>query len=503
MGQIIVFSRTSTTVQDVEQQTKSLKEEAKRLGYSESQQIIVEYQESGTKLGIETRQGIQKLKETIENNGNVECMICWELTRIARRADVIYNIRDFLLQHKIRWIVIKPSFVELIDKDGKVTPMMSLMLGIFTSFAESEMMMKNERFKRGKEELRQQGKKFAGAVVYGYMKDDTKKCIPHPVHGKIIQDLFHYYENHDTSQWETYKYAMSKYPDYFKLIEYRKATRKIKHFFDTEIYYTGNWCYPPLISKDTWDNVHDKMDKARCRPRYECKRNLLCRGLIYCGTCGKRMIGSGGNTKAYVCSTDKLHSCQISFNVADWLIWERTKDIININASIDNKSKLLEIQQMINDREVQIDQYKEKLNENKQKSDKLLDLYLNNNINKDIYTQRVAVLTQNDSDLEKHINLLEIEKSELEGILDETQKDLMKPKHLNVELINNFESRLEFVRRYISKMIVTKTAPRQFDITFEYTKPLVLIRYWFKVEIRNKKSIIYRVNEDGTTDRIV
>lgn len=497
---IVIFSRTSTVVQDVEQQTKALKEEAKRLGYPESRQVIIEYQESGTKLDIETRQGIQKLKETIKLDKDIDCVICWELTRIARRADVIYNIKDFLLSKKIRWIVVKPSFTELIDNSGKITPMMTLMFGMLTSFAESEMMMKAERFKRAKDDLRQQGKKFSGAVIYGYMKDENKKCVPHPLYSKVIQDLFHYYEKNETSQWETYKYASTKWPELFPLIEYRKATRKIKHFFDTEVYYKGNWCYEPLISKETWDIVHEKMDKAKCRPRYQCKRNLLCRGLIYCGECGKMMTGSGGNTKAYCCPTDKLHSCQLSFNVADWIIWERTKDIININAWIDNRSKLKEIEDMINDREIQISQYKNKLKENKQKEDKLLDLYLNNGLSKEIYTQKLSSFTQDDTNLEKHINSLEIEKRELESTLEDTQKDIMKPKSVNVDSINDFETRLEFVRRYISKMIVTKTEPKHFNITFEFTRPLILVRYWFKVEIRSTKAVIIRVNEDGTED---
>lgn len=502
MSKIIIFSRTSTTAQDVEQQTKSLIDEAKRLGYSKPNQIVIEYQESATKLDIETRQGINKLKEAVVNDHSIDCMICWELTRIARRADVIYNIRDFLLEHKVRWLVMKPSFMELIDKEGKLTPTMSLMLGIFTSFAESEMMIKAERFKRAKNELRQQGKKFAGAVIFGYMKDEQKNCVPHPVNAKIVQDIYHHYLNTDSSLYDTYNWISTKHPDIFPLAEYKKAQHKIRHLFELEVYYTGNWCYEPLVSEETWKGVHDKMDKARCKARYNCKRDLLCRGKIYCGTCGRMMTGSGGNTKAYFCPTDKLHSCQLNFKVADWLIWERTKDIININGAIDYNAKLKEIEMMINDRIAKISLYINKVNENEKKEAKLLDLYLDGGINKDIYMQKLSQVNQDALELKNHINLLEIEKSELESVLDETQKDLMSPRNINVDSISDFETRLEFVRRYISKMIVTKTEPKKFNITFEYTKPLILSRYWFKVEIHNKKAIIIRVNDDGTEDDI-
>lgn len=502
MSKIVIFSRTSTTVQDVEQQTLALIDEAKRLGYPKSNQIIVEYQESGTKLDVETRQGINKLKETIGNNSDIDCMICWELTRIARRTDVIYDIRNFLLEHKIRWLIMKPSFMELIDREGKFTPTMSLMLGIFASFAESEMMIKNERFKRGKDELKKQGKKFAGAVIFGYMKDDEKNCIPHPVTSKIIQDIFHHYITTDSSLYETYMYISSKHPDIFPITEYKKAQHKIRHIFEVELYYTGNWCYAPLVTKEQWDKVHEKMDKARCRARFKSDKQCLCRGKIYCAECGRMMTGNGGKTQAYVCSTDKLHSCQISLKLADALIWERTKDIINLNSAIDRRKKMKEIEEMISQKNILIEKYQAKVREIEKKEEKLLDLYLNGGITKDVYTQRSNSLSQERSEHTNNINILVTENNSLETILEETQRDLMHPHAINVDSIEDFETRLEFVRKYISKMWIKKTAPKHFDISFEYMMPLILSIYDFRVIVKNQKSIVYRVNEDGTEDDI-
>ena len=273
---IVLFSRTSTTQQDVEQQTNALKESAKQLGYPIKNQIIIEYQESGIKLGIDERQGIQRLKEAILINDAINCVICWELTRIGRRGDVIYDIRNFLAERKIRWIVLKPSLVELIDSNGQVTPTMSLMLGIFTSFAESEMGIKRDRFARAKNKLREENKKFAGATIFGYIKDRNKYCIPHPDDSKIIVDLFNYYNsNSDATVYETFKYACSKYPAKFKMLPYHRAHRKMMHIFETEIYGYGNWCYPPLISKELYDKTREKMSKAKCQARYESKCQIL------------------------------------------------------------------------------------------------------------------------------------------------------------------------------------------------------------------------------------
>ena len=102
---------------------------------------FIEYKESGIQLSSNERAGIDKLKYTIQNNPNIDCVICWELSRIARRADVIYEIRDFFLNNKIQWVVMTP-YMRLLESDGKMSQTSSIMLGLFTSLAESEMAIK-------------------------------------------------------------------------------------------------------------------------------------------------------------------------------------------------------------------------------------------------------------------------------------------------------------------------------------------------------------------------
>lgn len=504
MGKIIVFSRTSTTQQDVEQQTKVLQLEATRLGYHADDQIVVEYQESATKLDIETRKGINKLKETIMSNNNVDTVICWELTRIARRADVIYNIRDFLLEYKIRWIILKPSFMELIDRNGQLTPTMSLMLGIFTSFAESEMMIKKERFIRAKSEMREHGQKFGGATIFGYIKNKEKKCVPHPTNGPIIVDIYNHYINTDSSLHETYLYISSKYPEIFPMMEYKKAQHKIRHFFEIDVYARGNWCYPPLVTEEMWNKVHEKMSQARCKARYNCKRDLLCRGKIYCGHCGRMMTGSGGNVKAYCCGTDKLHSLQINIDAADWIMWEETRCLVNINSSINHNNKIQEMNSLLDSKKVLKSQYDEVLGEIKQKMEKLIGLYMNNRIDEGIYNKKFDELKHEEKMYNDKKNKIDTEIESLTNILEETQKDIMHPQSINVDDIEDFETRQEFVRKYISKMIITKDEeePEKKHIRFEFNVPVISTRSQYMYVAKNQFMKIYRDNGDGTVDYI-
>ena len=143
----VCFCRVSTIQQDLSQQTAAIKAEASKMGYPDECQIVIEYKESGISLSANEREGISALKSEIEKNPDINCVICWELSRIGRRADVIYDIRDFLVNHGIQWIVLTP-YMKLLDENGKISPTASMMMAIFTSIAETEMEIK----KRGRYE---------------------------------------------------------------------------------------------------------------------------------------------------------------------------------------------------------------------------------------------------------------------------------------------------------------------------------------------------------------
>lgn len=502
---ILLFSRTSTTEQDIEQQTKALIDEAIHLGYSKKQQVIIEYQESAIKLDASERLGIQKLKEAVLTDKDIDCVLCWELTRIARRADVIYNIRDFLLEHKKRWIVLKPSFIEIIDREGSLTQTSSLLLGIFTAFAESEMAIKRDRFMRAKHELTKQGKKSAGAVIWGYIKDKDKRCIPHPTRSKIIVDMYNYYiKDKDSSLFDTYKYLCGKYPEEFPMKPYYKAKRRMQHFFDVRLYATGNWCYPPLISEELFDMCKEKLTKAKCHPRYESKCKILGRGKVYCGHCGHMLTGVGGQVKAYNCSyKDGNHNMTVSVKIVDELIWEETRVLANINASLNNNTRIAELNKEIESKQNVLNQYKKLKEESEQKLNRLLDLYINGRINSDILSSKQSELNLEDEKIKNHITLLNVEIASLQDVLEKSQKDLLNYKPLNFDSIESFEAKQELVRKYINKVIINKIERGTYDIKFEYNSGIFIVQQGHYIyEGKNQCQKIWRINGDSSKDRL-
>lgn len=503
MAKIAIFSRTSTTQQDVEQQTEVLINEAKRLGYSKKQQVIIEYQESGIKLGIDERQGIKALKQAITDDHKINCVICWELTRIARRADVIYNIRDFLVEHKVRWIVLKPSFMELVDKDGNVSQTSSLMLGIFASFAESEMAIKVARFMRAKNEMTRQGKKSAGSVKFGYIKNKDKFVVADEYQSKIVNMIYrHYIDEEDTSLYETYMWMTSKWPELFPIKEYKKAQHKVRNIL-TDPAYLGNWCYPRIITDELMDEVKEKMSKARCKPRYNTKHNYLCRGKLYCSHCGRMMSPVGGETKAYNCVTDKTHNMTINTSNIDNLVWNDVKVIANINAGIDNNAKIIGLGNDITAKTNVRNQLIGEIEKQNIMQEKLLSLYLDNKINSKIFDDRNEKINNEIHLLNKKINKVNAEIKELEALLETTKKSDMEADTVNYDMVTDDNIKIELIRKYIDKIWVTKTDKHIYRLSFTYRNCIVPEQGEYIYKSSGGHIKIWRVNEDETMDQIV
>ena len=503
MKKIIILSRVSTAQQSLESQTKELIANALRLGYSEQNQIIIEDIESAIKLSEEERHGLKRMKDYIENDSDIDCVICWEPSRLSRQQKTLYSIRDYLVDRKIQLYILNPFMRLLTDDRTQIDSTANIVFSLFSTLSENEMMIKKERFMRAKNELTRQGKKSAGSVIFGYMKDKDKNCILHPTDSKIIIDLFnHYIEDNNASLYETYQYAMSRYPEKFKILPYIKAQHKIRHFFDTDIYYKGNWCYPSIITEEMWMKTRKKMSEARCKPRYQCKRQLLSRGMLYCKTCGKMMTPSGGNTKAYICPTDKEHRLQINFDIMDWLIWEETKNIVNLNAALDNDTKTDELKERMKMKENEIGQLEKEIKKIEERQEKILDLYVEGNINKDMLDKRLENMNMDKAIDEGKKDKAIAEMNELRTILEDTQKDLLNIKSINIDSITTFENRLEYIRKHISKAIISKD-DKFTMIEFIYKgHPITIQNGIYRYRNIGGTKHIWRINQDGTEDLI-
>ena len=196
---IIILARVSTEGQSLESQVEKLIGEAKRLGYEEQDITIISGKESGVKLDIEERQTIQQMKEHIET-GLYDMVLIWEVSRLARRPKVLYEVREYLIERHVNLRCMTPQFT-MLKEDGTIDPTASLVFALFGTMAEEEARLSKERMKRGRIAKREQLKYIGGNVQFGYTWDkENDKIYINEEERETVVEIFERYANGESKR---------------------------------------------------------------------------------------------------------------------------------------------------------------------------------------------------------------------------------------------------------------------------------------------------------------
>lgn len=320
MSKCILLSRVSSIMQTLEQQTNELINEAHHLGYSDSDMIIIENHESAIKLDEVNRIGIQRMYNTIENNPSVDCVICYEVSRLSRRAKDLYSIRDFLIDRKIQLIILKP-YLRLLDIDGKMSQAAAIMFSLFSSLSESEMMMKRERMMRGKNQKKIECKYIGGHIAIGYRRDENNNIVIDEEKALIIKQCFNMCENGEST------YSIGRYMFDHGLIDgenIETINTKVDHILRNEAY-TGNgsctYPYPQIISKEQFERCREIRRQHR-KPKSKVIFEYYGRGLIFNKKNMRALTPShANNVYASYCYNTK-DTVSVNINLMDSVIWQ-------------------------------------------------------------------------------------------------------------------------------------------------------------------------------------
>lgn len=263
MKQCILFARVSTQVQELESQIQEIKAEASRLGYNESQQILIKYKESAIKLSADERKGIQELKDNIENNDNIECIIVYEISRLSRRITMLFEIRDYLIERNIQLVCCKP-YLRLLE-NGKLSQTASLVFSMMSSLSESEMIIKKERLMRGRMYKRDSGRFIGGNILYGYKvgKDDIIEIDYEDA--EIVRKIFNWYNEGRSFRWIAYELLQRGIGPWTGINSVLCSIKRLAR----RIEYTGTkgntYKYPRIISDELFNSVQAKITKSKSK----------------------------------------------------------------------------------------------------------------------------------------------------------------------------------------------------------------------------------------------
>lgn len=484
MKKVILFSRVSTVSQSFEEQTKELILEAKKNGYQEDELIIIESKESAIKYNSIERESIQKLYNTIEENKSVECIICREISRLARRPDVLFEIRNYLLDRKIQLISCKP-YLRLLESDGTMTQSANIMFSLFSAISESEMQIKKQRFQEGKQKAKSEGRFTGGKILYGYKTDSQKHFIIDPEQADIVKRVFNLYLSREYSARQISSLLYNE--GTINQVSEKGREKFVLNILKNKSY-CGNYLYPSIVSEQEIDEAIMLCSEYQIKPRRTYKENIyLGHKLLVCKSSGHHMMIRKSDC-AYIEPVSKF--C-ININMVDSLLLHC--------ANISYKSHFGK------DTAYLIKEYKEKLISIEKKIKHFVDeeAKIKNSIEK--VEERLIfgkITTAKADELEKKLTE-ELKKLRVSHSEDLNNKNALLKKleviqsdfdrSLDIYSLDD-EGKAELVKKEIKNVIVEKKESGKYLLYVVYQNPVVQSEVY---TFNSKKHTIYQVTYTG------
>lgn len=371
MKKCILLVRVSTKGQGYDDQGEVIYNQAIKDGYLPENIYSIYEKESGYKLSEEDRRGLNKMKELIEADNEIDAIYVFALDRLGRKRKVLYSIHDYLIDRKIDLIIKEPFFVHLLNEDKTLNEASDMIFNQYAMIAEFEIRNRTSRFDRTKESRKRNGLFYGGKWAFGYTFNDNTKAIEVDPNN-IVLEIFTMYATGNYSQSEIALEMQSR--GYFKDYDLFAAVKAVKYILHNPAYIgqgrNKDMNYPRIVSDELFYKVQE-LGKIKSGIKGECtkKRNdksVLLRKLLIC-ECGHKYSKSNSEYRCYYCN----HSFKIEFidKVAWWvasplitnMLRHETQDRIEENrANIILLSKKIEVsEQLIKETEAKIDKLDE------------------------------------------------------------------------------------------------------------------------------------------------
>lgn len=346
MGKAIILSRVSTLKQDLQQQTEEVIRFAVTDGYQEKDITLIEDKESAVKLDEEHRLGLIELKQKIlDNPGMYDCVFAYEISRIGRRAEVNYAVRNFLKENRVQLIILKP-YIKLFDKEFKIEETANMTFAIFNALAENEGYIRKERLARGKARKQKDGKYVGGTLPYGYRIGEDNVIVIHEEKAAMVRKIFDDYVNVCKSTsiigkelLETGQICACSISSAAGIV--RAILKNVAYIGGRPVYMTHagdndskaeirQSCnlYPRLLTDEIFNAAQIKMKENRRGVKTIHKHTYFCKGLIKDKrngmTLSPKMSTASYGTR--LVAVDGIFSISIPINLMDSFIWHLTKE---------------------------------------------------------------------------------------------------------------------------------------------------------------------------------
>ena len=329
--------RVSTLVQDLQQQTEVVKNAIIKDGYKWPDEIyLIEDQESAVKLTEEERQGLNKMKQFIEEDSTIDCVYVFELSRLSRRPEVLYSVRDYLIARNVNLIVLKP-YMKMLE-DGKISETASIMFAIFGALSEQEGYIRKERMRRGKIKAQLAGKSLGNWLPFGYTSDSDGYIIIDEENANVVRKIFTMCvdENKSTmviarelAETGLYPIHTSVHGNAKSILNILRNTAYIgKAPYNIKKNKENHNQYQRIISDELFEKAQGLLNKRKKLPKTSHKNTYYCKGIIKDRNSGK-VLRAAPVTASYYFVSDradptKYKTVTVPINLFDSFAWHLT-----------------------------------------------------------------------------------------------------------------------------------------------------------------------------------
>lgn len=473
MSKAILLIRVSTQQQELDSQTQAVKNEALRAGFKEKDLIIIEDKESGIKLSEEERNGLNKMKEHIENDKSITDVFIYELSRLSRRQLVLFSIRDYLINNKVQLTCCTPYF-KMLDNDLKLTQVGNLMFSIYASMAESEMQLKQERMKRGRVRNKMTGKNNCGPVLYGYKVLQDKTIVVDNSTMPFVVDMFNMYATGKMTQLEVARELYLKYG------QASDTKDKMKHKINNLLHrkeYCGTPKYPAVISEDLYERcqVALKMNKVTTKKSH--REDALLKRIIFDKKTGSHLTYSS-NVQCQRYTLKQGNTPNVDKNVLDKYVWQLV--VVLHKAYITDTTKVKkEIAEKRDNEEQKAISLMMKVEDIQKKLDMVEERLIYGTLSKDKAESMIATLKNERDTCERESHLAGEKASNYQKMLD-----AVVPEELPDYESLSYDEKVALTRSMIDRIEISK--PSYMWVTAEVYTKVDHFLYTLEIETRKK-----------------
>ena len=443
MRKAIVLSRVSTLQQDLKQQTEEILREVYKDGFKEEEVILIEDKESAIKLSEEERRGLNKLKEYIRTDKSISAVYIYELSRLSRRQLVLFSIRDFLIEHNIQLICLKPYF-KLLEPDGKMSQTGSLMFSIFSSMSESEMALAKERMMRGRRFNIAMGKSGGGRAPFGYTTDKDKRFVINPEQAAILKRLFTDYAYSGKSQVKISREL--KEEGLFPNIRVQSLNNQINLWIKRS-YYTGTTQFPQIIPKTLFAEAQKSLARNLIVHTNTPRELFLLKGIIRDADTGY-LLHSNSSVGSYFAR--RYSQMTINYKSVDPIVWEYAKELYSrfvVNKEMLHRQLLKELATL----SAKIENLNRELSSIHDKMERVEERFIFGKLRKPRAEELIAELTVEQVEVEKRLIELANESAAIHCQIN----DVMLSKEMDDATLS-LREKVEIVKKVIYMVTVSK-----------------------------------------------